>query len=174
MKVIEQPFGSRTDVVAGPGVHPDVLVCLAQHGDVLAQARKERRPTGSRSAGSVRLAKTAAMLRETLLTENLGAYRRLQRTPSAVQNVTDCRRRFGQQLHQSGGLHAGPLQTESVQVLEPMAANVEQYGDQPQRGHEMRAHQTAQRAEHRLQRQQTAMFLLAALQVQRQRGKFHG
>ena len=91
VEVIEQPFGRRTDVVAGPGVHPDVLVCLAQHRDVLAQARKKRRPAGSCSAGSVRLAETATVLRETLLTENLGAYRRLQWTACAIQNVTNCR-----------------------------------------------------------------------------------
>ncbi|HXS30590.1 MAG TPA: hypothetical protein VN755_07130, partial [Steroidobacteraceae bacterium] len=63
VEIVEQPFGRGTDVVAGGGLHTDVLVRLSQRADVAAQARKKTAAAQACPCSAVRFTEAAPMLR---------------------------------------------------------------------------------------------------------------
>ena len=62
VKVVQQPFGRRTHIVASDGLSADVVVRLTQHADVVAQAGKESRGPQRGIARSVCDSQAATML----------------------------------------------------------------------------------------------------------------
>ena len=87
VKVVQQPFGRRTDVVPRAGLQPDVVVCFAQGNEVALDARKEVGRAPGRPGGAVRLPQAAAMLRKALGAEDFGADGWLDGTARTVQKL---------------------------------------------------------------------------------------
>ena len=85
-EIVEQPLAGRTDVVAGGGLHRDLTMRLAQHPDVVAQAREETGRANARVGGTMGLAQAAAVLRQPLQSKDLRAYRCRDRATRAVQD----------------------------------------------------------------------------------------
>ena len=87
MKVVQQPFGRRTDVVPGTGLHADVVMGFTQYGNIAFDARKEGAGT-RRSGGAMGLRQTAPMLGKALGAKNLGSNGCLHFAARARQDVT--------------------------------------------------------------------------------------
>ena len=86
VEIVEQPFAGGADVIPGTFLYADVSIGLAQHGDVVAQARKKLgRPRCVQRCG-VCFAETAAVFLEAAGAENLRADRWFDDTTRRIQN----------------------------------------------------------------------------------------
>ena len=105
MKVVEQPLGRGADLVARRRVAGDVALRLAQDADVLAQAREECARALARERRGMRFGEAAAVLREALGPEDLGAVRPFERAAPGIEDLAQLGRRIGHQPQQVGRGH---------------------------------------------------------------------
>ena len=94
VKVVEQSFSRWGDVITRLGARCNEVLGLAQDPDVVFQPRKKRRRTRSFGIDPMGVTQAATMLSKALGTENLRAYRRLDRAARGPQNVKRFRSDF--------------------------------------------------------------------------------
>ena len=93
MEIVQQPLGSRADVVPCAGLQADVGMRFTQDPHIAGQPWVKRRSPSAGSGAAMGLAQAAAVLCKTLQTKNLGANRRQHRIAGAVQQRAQ--HRFG-------------------------------------------------------------------------------
>ena len=100
VKVVQQPFGCRADVVPGSCLYADVVVRQAQGLDIASQPREEGGGEVGRINRPVGVAQAASMLRKAHLAKELRTNGRLNRAARAVQNIAKRLRRLRDQAKQ--------------------------------------------------------------------------
>ena len=105
VKVVQQPLRSGADVIAVLGLIADISVRLAQHADILLQAREESAHHDPGLGGAMRGTQAATVLGKTLQAKNFRAYRWLRDTLRAIQHVAQNRRCIRHQAQQLGLRH---------------------------------------------------------------------
>ena len=105
MEIVEQPLRGWADVVARCDLVTDHRVGLAQHADVVLQARKEGRVEHARPLGAMGRTQTAPMLGEAYRPEDLGPYRLSQHPGRRIQQSRERVRHPRQQALQNPGRH---------------------------------------------------------------------
>jgi hypothetical protein len=155
VKVVEQPFGRRADVIAGRRLGSDVAVRLTQRADVASQAREKGRRARGGARRAVGFSEAAAVLCKALEPKNLGAYGRRNHTARTVQDVAQRLRCSGDQTPQLGLRHA----------LQRQRSDTDQQRNHHERRHEARRHEAVHRLADASQREQAATRALAQVQM---------
>ena len=113
MKVLQQPFGSRADVVPGARLAADIRIHAAQALDVVLQAGGKTLPVAALPDDLVRQPEADAVPLKALHPEHLGPDRRVQRAGIQAECGPQAVRHLLQYLIPTGRRHALRRQGET-------------------------------------------------------------